>query len=124
MGIKTPVYRSGEGYLCDADDIILAAFAYATPAERDHVITAINEHAALKAKLAVAVEVNQQLRCALECAANGLLYAEPVLSQLHGIKERFDKEMQEHLHEAVLQVRRSQNDVRKILALAKIKEAQ
>ncbi len=54
--IKTPVYCSGTGYLCDADNIGIAALQYANPAERIYMVTAINEHADLKAKLAVAVE--------------------------------------------------------------------
>lgn len=65
------------------------------------------ENAQLREKLA-AVEKQVQ------CGATGLLYAEPILSQLWGIRERFDEEMQNHLKEALAQVRRSSNDIRKL----------
>ncbi len=59
MSIKTPVYCSGD-YLCDADNIAFADFSITMSWERDQIITAINEHADLKAKLAVAVEANRR----------------------------------------------------------------
>jgi hypothetical protein len=81
------------------------------PLTHDEQLFQIN---ALTAKLAVA---NQMI----QCGANGLLYAEPVLSMMWGIRERFDSEIVHHLRDALAQVRRSQNDLRK---LAKIQEVE
>jgi len=68
---------------------------------------ALEQTAELKAEV-------ERLEKQLDCAATGLLYAEPTLSHLWGVKERLAVEMQEHLRTALQQVRRSQNDIRKL----------
>ncbi len=64
--IKTPVRYDSDSGLVDADGKRVHGFSLMTSRYAEQVVTALNEHAALKAQVAELTEANERYRMALE----------------------------------------------------------